>query len=303
MSPIQLFPLLAALLLAPLLRSVINRTKAWIAGRRGPPWLQPYRDLRKLLGKGAVYSQTTTWLFRAGPVVGLATVLVAVTIVPMAGVAAPLHFSGDLVLFAYVLALGRLATILAALDVGSSFEAMGASREAAYSALVEPVLLLGLVSLGLVAGGYSLSLIYCGGLAVGWERSPEVVTLLAFVLFVVLLIENARMPIDDPTTHLELTMIHEVMVLDHGGPDLAFIEYAQALKLWLFIQLLVGIAISALAVTGWPGVVIWAIGTVAVGVVVGLVESAMARLRLVQIPQLIFGTGAVATMALLLQIV
>ena len=149
-----------ALLLAPLLPGVINRVKAWFAGRRGPPLLQAYYDLWKLLHKGAVYSKTTTWVFVAGPVVGLACVATALLIVPLGGVPGLLAFSGDFLLVAYLLGLMRFFTILAALDTGSSFEGMGASREAFYSALAEPALLLGLAAMATQSHSLSLSAMY-----------------------------------------------------------------------------------------------------------------------------------------------
>ncbi|MBI3987817.1 MAG: NADH-quinone oxidoreductase subunit H, partial [Lentisphaerae bacterium] len=198
-----------ALVLAPLLAGVINRTKALFAGRRGQPLLQLYRDLFKLLRKGAVYSRTTTWIFRAGPVVGLAAVLTTLLVVPFAGKPAVLAFPGDLVLFAGLLGLMRFVTVLAALDTGSSFEGMGASREVQFSALAEPALFLGLATLARQTGSFSLSDLFMTGHAM-----PPEFWLVAAAFLVIFLCENARIPFDDPNTHLELTMIHEVMVLD-----------------------------------------------------------------------------------------
>ena len=203
-----------AMLLAPLLPGVINRVKAWFAGRRGPPLLQAYYDLWKLLHKGAVYSTTTTWVFVAGPIVGLACVATALLIVPLGGVPGLLAFSGDFLLVAYLLGLMRFFTILAALDTGSSFEGMGASREAFYSALAEPALLLGLAAMAAQSHSLSLSAMYAAVTRSAMTSfAGPALLLVAAALLIVFLAENARIPIDDPNTHLELTMIHEVMVL------------------------------------------------------------------------------------------
>jgi len=283
-----------ALLLAPLLNSVIARIKAAFAGRQGPPLLQPYFDLAKLLRKGAVYSSTTTWIFRAGPIVALATTAAALLLLPTGRVAAPVAFPADFVLLAYLLALGRFFTISAALDTGSSFEGMGASREAHFAALAEPTLLLGLAALARKTGALSLSQI----LPTTSLLAPEV-GLVAVALAVILLCENARMPFDDPTTHLELTMVHEVMVLDHGGPDFAFVQYASALKLWLWSALLSGLFLPASG-NAWVAGALSVAGVFAVACGVGVVESGMARLRLLRVPQLLATALALTAVALIL---
>ena len=223
--------LLLSLAGAPFLLSVINRTKALVAGRRGQPWLQPYHDMLRLLRKGAVYSHTTTWVFRAGPVIGLAAVLTAAVLLPFGNARALVSFQGDFIVFVYLLGLARLVTVLAALDTGSAFEGMGANREVWFSALAEPALMLGLAAVAQEVGGtgpLSLSDLHIGMSAAVWDRAGFVLALVAVAWAVVLLSENSRLPVDDPTTHLELTMIHEVMVLDHSGPDFAFILYGAA---------------------------------------------------------------------------
>ena len=290
--------LAAALLLAPLLPGVISRTKAFFAGRVGPPLLQPYFDLAKLLRKGAVYSETTTWLFRAGPVVGLAAVLVAAALAPFGGVAAPLAFAGDFLFFAGLLGVARFVTMLAALDTGSSFEGMGASREAQFAALAEPAFLLGLTAVAWKTGGLSLSGMLGTNSFAAWSGAAAPLALVCVSLLVVFLAENARIPVDDPNTHLELTMIHEVMVLDHGGPDLALIQYAGALKLWVIGSLVVGIALPVRSLAhGWAFAASVA-GMLGLCVVVGVVESCLARLRLTRVPQLLLGAGVLSLLAL-----
>lgn len=275
------------LILSPLLIGVINRVKAKFAGRKGPPLLQPYYDLIKLLQKGSVYSRTTSWVFRLGPVLGLGALLITILIVPSGGSRGLLSFAGDFILAAYLLGLARFAMMLAALDTGSAFEGMGASREAQFAILAEVVLLLGIAALSIGTGEMSLSAIF-GHLWSETSVSPgPVAFLLAFAFLLVLLAENARIPVDDPNTHLELTMIHEVMVLDHGGVDLALIEYGASLKLWFFAELLVGI-VNPFRSGMWP--VDMAVSTAAVFAVaalVGIVESAMARLRLLHVPHML----------------
>ncbi len=285
------------LLLPPLLLGIIGKTKAIAAGRRGRPLLQPYWDVAKLLRKGAVYSTTTTWLFRAGPIVGLATVLAAGLLVPLLGATAPLGFAGDVVLFAYLLGLGRFFTMAAALDTGSSFEGMGASREAAFAALAEPTLFLVLAILCIPARTPSFAAVWA---SLPWQTTivahPPLLAA-AVALFVVLLAENSRLPVDDPNTHLELTMVHEVMVLDHSGPDFAFILYGSAVKLFLFATLLVRIVVPVPA--GWVGLPVFLLGVAAVAVAIGIVESITARLRLLRVPQFLIGAGVIAALGLL----
>lgn len=293
--------ILSALLLAPLVPGVINRVKARAAGRRGQPLLQLYYDLAKLLRKGAVYSRTATWAILLGPIVGLAAVLVALLIAPLGGVPGLLAFPGDLLLLAYVLGLMRLVTVVSALDTGSSFEGMGASREVFFSALAEPALLLGLATVAAHAHHFSLSAMYAliDPAAMMSHAGPSLL-LVAAALMVVFLAENARIPVDDPNTHLELTMIHEVMILDHGGPDLAMILYAASLKLWVLGSLLVGLAVP---VRSGFCLVDLAVGLLEMGclaVVTGLVESSMARLKLVRVPQFLVAASVLSILALVL---
>jgi formate hydrogenlyase subunit 4 len=299
MNITSIVPGLLAVVGAPFLLGVTNRTKAVYAGRSGPPLFQPYYDLWKLLAKGAVYSRTTTWVFRAGPVIGLAAVLVATLLLPFGGCRAPLAFTGDLVLFAYLLGLARVFTVLAALDTGSSFEGMGASREVLFSTLAEPSLLLALAAVARQTESLSLSDMHAA-LSAASHGSVLLVYLVAVVLLVVFLAENSRIPVDDPNTHLELTMIHEVMVLDHSGPDFAMIHYAAALKLWLFGALLVGLVIPRV---GHPilDLSLALAGMLALAVVLGVIESTMARLRMARVPELLVGAATLAALALVLE--
>jgi formate hydrogenlyase subunit 4 len=285
---------------APLLLGVIGRVKAIAAGRTGPPLLQPWRDLARLARKGAVFSRTTTWVFRAGPAVALGATLTGGLLLPLGSPAALVRFTGDFILFAYLLGLARFATILAALDTGSSFEGMGAAREATFSAVAEPALFLGLLSLVRSTRSFELSRMLGAELHPVWWTDGPALLLVGLALFAVALAENARVPVDDPATHLELTMIHEVMVLDHSGPDLALIQYGAALKLWLFGGLIARLALGALAGSPWLAFVAFLGGQLLFAIAIGLVESGMARLRLLRVPQLLIGASALAAFALVL---
>jgi formate hydrogenlyase subunit 4 len=285
------------LLVPPLLPGIIAKTKAIAAGRKGAPIVQPYRDLWKLLGKGAVYSTTTSWIFRAGPMVALAATFAAGLLSPLVGPVSPLGFAGDVVAFAYLLALGRFFTMAAALDTGSAFEGMGASREAAFSALIEPTLFLVLAILCIPAHAPSFAAAWAALPWQTWIAAHPPLIAAAVALFVVLLAENSRIPVDDPNTHLELTMIHEVMVLDHSGPDFAFILYGSAMKLFLFASLLVHILFPIPA--GLAGLPVFGAGVLGTAVAVGIVESVTARIRLLRVPQFLVGAGVVAALGLL----
>ncbi len=293
--------LVLELALAPLLLGLVVRTKAFFAGRKGAPVTQPYRDISKLLRKGAVFSRTTTWLFGAGPVVSLAALLAGALLVPSGKVPALLSFSGDFLLLAYLLAAARFFTVAAALDTGSSFEGMGGSREAQFSALGEPALLVCMAVLARATGSLSLSSIY-PSLGPAWVQVGAELVLVAAALAVVLLAENSRIPVDDPTTHLELTMIHEVMVLDHSGPDLAMIEYGRALKLWILGALVAGVALPPTPWGLWADLLLFVVAQGILAVAVGAVESSMARLRLVRVPELLVGAGVLACLSFILMV-
>jgi formate hydrogenlyase subunit 4 len=298
----RLVAALIVLLMAPALPGIATRTRALLTGRRGAPVMQLYRDLRKLLGKGAVYSTTTTAMFRLAPVVLLATSLVALLLIPLDGRSAILSFAGDAVAFLYLLALGRFVLVLGAMDTGSSFEGMGASREVSIATYVEAGLFLSLVALAVATSRTDLSGMLGAPLAERWLSSAPAFLMVATSLFVLLLAENARVPVDDPATHLELTMVHEVMILDHGGPDLAMILYASSLKLALFASLVVSVLLPRSQFGPVASLGILAIGLALVAVLVGVVESATARLRMPKIPLFVVAASTAAGMAVLLLI-
>jgi formate hydrogenlyase subunit 4 len=281
---LMLAHLAVALLVPPFLLGVIHRVKAMFAGRTGPPLFQLYYDLARLFRKDAVLSRTTTWVFQAGPIAAVALPLTAALLVPFGGARAPVAFSGDLVAFAYLLAMSRFLTVLSALDTGSAFEGMGAAREVAFAVLAEPALFLGLAMLVVHSGFLSLSaMLTAAGQAWRLASGPMVLVLAGWSI--VFLVENCRVPFDDPNTHLELTMIHEVMVLDHSGPLFGLVLYGASIKLLVLGTLVVKLCLPVQGVwwIDWPAY-LGSLALLAAGV--GVVESIMARLRMISVPRL-----------------
>ena len=291
---------LVAFALPPLLLGIINRTKAMFAGRNGPPLLQPYYDLNRLFRKGSVFSTTTTWVFRAGPVVGLVTAALAVLMIPLGDAKAPISFTGDLILLVYLLGLSRFFTASAALDTGSPFEGMGAAREVTYACLAEPAFFLGLLVLAKLSGELNLASMLGTSLASHWGSEGASLVLVMLSWFIVLLVENCRIPFDDPNTHLELTMIHEVMVLDHSGPAFGMILYGAALKLFLFGALIVRLAMPVTTGFVWLDWPLFLIGMLLIAISVGVVESIMARLKLPHIPVLLVAACLLSAFGILM---
>ena len=292
--------LLLLVAMPPLLLGTIAKTKAAFAGRQGPSLWQPYLDLRKLCRKQVALSAATTWVFVLAPAVALATALLAGLLIPLGPFAAPVAFAGDFVLFAYLLSLGRFFTASAALDTGSPFEGMGAAREVGFAWLVEPALFLAFLALARLSGSFGLDGMLRATERGVWAERTAPLLLIAAGLFVVLVAECSRMPVDDPNTHLELTMIHEVMVLDHSGPLLALVDAAAAVKLYLLSALLLHVLAPAARVPGWAGFGLFALGLLAIAVLIGVVESSMARLRLLHVPTLLITAVLSCGFALLL---
>ncbi len=291
--------LLLTLAMPVLLVGLVNRTKSWWGGRRGPGLLQSGWDLLRLLRKRPVVSQVSTPLFRAGAWVVLAASLLAAQIAPVLGGVAPLQFAHDFVVFAYTLGLARLFLMLSAMDVGSAFEGMGSAREASFTSFIEPALFL-LAGTALIGSGQTSF----AGLLGHWQAAPGfgwMVLPVVLVLFVLLQAEAARVPVDDPLTHLELTMIHEVMVLDHSGPELAAMQYAAALKMSIYAGLIAAL-LNPFDVQADPlmataaAVLLMAV----VAVAVGCVESLVARLRMKHVPPYLMIATALAALALVL---
>ena len=260
-----------------LLVGVVNRTKSWWAARKGPRIVQFAYDLRRLLGKRPVESSTATPLFRAGAYVVLIAGVLAAGMAPMLGQFAPIQFSHDFIVVAYTLGLARIALMISAMDVGSSFEGMGTAREAAFSTYAEPALFL-LIGTASAATGMTSFADLIGHLH-NTRYYAIIVAPLVLCLLILLQAEAARVPVDDPLTHLELTMIHEVMILDHSGPELAAMQFAAALKMTLYAGLIAALLNPFNPLTAPLACVAAALVLMlAVAVVVGCVESLTARL-------------------------
>jgi formate hydrogenlyase subunit 4 len=289
---------LIALLVMPIvLAGTIARVKARWSGRRGPPIFQLAFDLWRLAHKTPVYSHVTTPVFRLGPIVVLVTAIASACVVPLVGTTALVAFPFDFVWFAYVWSFGRVALMLGALDTGSSFEGMGASREATFATLLEPVLFLVAGALCLNSGARSFET----ALVPQLDTPAAVVMWVAAIvaLLIVVQVESARLPVDDPSTHLELTMVHEVMILDHSGPELALLQLGAAIKLF------VGVSVVAMLLNPLAGErSLAAVGAqlgldLAIAVAIGLSESLIARLKLRVVPQYIVVALVAASIALL----
>ena len=266
-----------------LLVGLVNRTKSWWVGRKGPRLIQSAYDLWRLLGKRPVVSITASPLFRAGAYVVLICGLLAASMIPLLGQFAPLQFSHDFVVVAYTLGLARIVLMISAMDVGSSFEGMGAAREGSFATFAEPALFL-LIGTASAATGMTSFADLIGHL----HNTPHyaiIVAPLTIALLILLQAEAARIPVDDPMTHLELTMIHEVMILDHSGPELAAMQYAAALKMTLYAGLIAAL-INPFNPLSNPvaGVLVSLALMLTVAVVVGCIESLSARLPMRWVP-------------------
>jgi len=296
---------LVALALAPALVGFIRWLKARLQNRRGAPVWQPYFEIRKLFGKEAVVSHTASWLFQVTPFVVFGASLIVASFVPLVIVPAGPLVVGDLFAAVYLLLLGTFFLALAGLDTGSPFGGMGASREMTVVALTEPTVALSIMALALNARSTSFSQIVAGTIA-----EPATVLgpghLLAFAaLFVVTLAETGRLPVDNPSTHLELTMIHEAMVLEYSGPYLALVEWSAALKLLIFFGLAAnlfvpwGIALSSSPVALLIGLVSLIVKLAVLSVAVAVLETRVAKLRLFRVPELLSASFALALLAVI----
>lgn len=290
---------LFALLFAPLLPGIINSVKAFFAGRKGMPVIQLYLEIIKSLRKDSVYSTSTSWIFRVAPIVVFATTLAVTFFIPVILVAGPVVIQSDFIILLYLLALARFFMIISALDTASAFEGMGASREAFFSLIAEPVIFICFINLmreahtGSIAVALTTTSLFTDSISV---------ILTALPLFIVMLAENARIPFDDSNTHLELTMIHEVMILDNSGSGLALFEYASAIKLWFFAVVIGRILLPVSS--GHPIIQTLLLLCIVAGIaaVVGVIESVMARLRFFKVPQLLIGAGVAALLGFFISV-
>ncbi len=277
---------------------IVNKTKAFWAGRRGAPVWQPYVDFIRLIKKNEVISHTSGFIFNISGAISCSTVFTAALLIPFGQYHAVISFEGDFVLFLYLMGFAKFISVLAALDTGSAFEGMGASREMSFTTFLEPAFFLIVASLIYVSGAGTLSdLISMHTLKLSSQWSLMITALTILALFIMMLVEGSRIPFDDPTTHLELTMVHEVMVLDHSGPNFGFIQYAAALKMTIFASLISYFIIP------------WGLNTITVTVsylgfmiaqalLLGSVESFIPRVRMTRNPELVFVPLALALLAL-----
>ena len=277
---------------APILPGIINKVKAFFAGRKGPSVFQLYYDLAKLVKKEGVTSASSGFPFPFAPYISLVCLILAALLVPYGLVATPLGFTGDVILFFYLMGTARMAIALGALDTGSSFEGMGSSRELQFSTLAECAIFAIIAFLVILTSRADLNLLVFAH-PIGGEHTVSVI-LIAISLFIVLLTENCRVPADDPDTHLELTMIHEAMVLDYAGPDLAAILYGASLKLWLFASFLCCLLLPGNMLLCWTGIVLFIVGILVITILIGVVESCMARYRFLKVPQMLAGALGIA---------
>jgi len=288
-----IFRLALWLFLAPLLPGIINKVKAWVAGRRGPPVFQLYYDLARLWKKGVVLSTLASPGFVLGPAIAWVALMGATMLMPLGPAGAALSFQGDVLLLIYLLALARFCTAWAAMETGSAFEGMGAAREVSYAVLAEAAIITAVLTLSVQSASVSLITMLTPSTGAG-------AVLLAAGLFTVLLAENCRVPFDDPSTHLELTMIHEAMILDHSGPPLAVILHGASMKLLLFAVLLTEAVLPMEKLPPLAAAGALATGVLTVTIGVGLVESLLARFAFRRVPLLLTTAFLLCLFALLI---
>ena len=289
------------LLIAPFLMvGVIKKTKAFFAGRKGVSIWQPLWDFLRLMKKEFVISTTTSWVFKFAPVVGFATTIFAALFVPMAGGISIVNVPCAFIIFAYSLSLGKFFALLSAMDTGSSFEGMGASREACFTTIVEPAFFVTIASIMALSGNYTFDSLV--NITANAGNYGILVTVFAsVVLFIMILVEGSRVPVDDPATHLELTMIHEVMILDNSGSDLALFSWANAIKMLLISSLIANMIITT-GITEWVSVLLYLSVVFIISILIGTVESCMARIRMSHVFEFIFVMSSLALVVLSLVI-
>lgn len=306
-----MFHVALVLLLAPLVTGFNRAFKARVQTRQGPSLIQPYRDLHKLLRKGMVIPETASWIFSAAPFVLFVTTLLASLLIPTISARAPMSLYGGVLAVVYLLALGRFFLALAGLDTGGSFGGLGSSREMTISAIAEPALMLAIFTVAfgagsvaaIGAGSTNLSIVVQSALGQSWRFLAPSQMLAFAALFIVLIAETGRIPVDNPATHLELTMIHEAMILEYSGPYLALIEWAAAIKQLVLMTILVNVFFPfGLAMTWSPAAVLLSLSLfilklLLLSIVVATVEVSNAKMRLFRVPELLaiaFVLGALA---------
>ncbi|MEW5951512.1 MAG: hydrogenase [Elusimicrobia bacterium] len=297
------FQILVIFSLAPILPGIINRVKAKFAGRQGRSIFQLYFDLYKLINRGMVYPKVSGIIFKMAAPSVLAFTAASAVIMPFGGQSGLLSFSGDFLLIAYFLAFSRFLLILSAMDTSSAFEGMGASREAQFAVFAEPVFFMSMLTLSRITGETSVYGIFSKLSPDLWIQNAPVLSLITGSLFILLLCESSRVPFDDPDTHLELTMIHEVMILDNSGTDLAFMLYASYLKFWIYASFVSAIILPRHSDFFFSDSFIYMSGLFFTSVAAGVTESIMARVRLLRVPQFLLAAFSISVMAFVFQAV
>ncbi|MBO5446156.1 NADH-quinone oxidoreductase subunit H [bacterium] len=292
----KLINLIILLFVPFLMMGLIKKTKSFWGGRKGPSIMQPWFDFVRLMKKDFVISNTTSAVFKITPVITFASVIFAGLFVPLASGNAIVNIPVGLIVFAYILGLGKFFALISAMDTGSSFEGMGASREACFTSIVEPAFFMVIGSIMALTGNYTFD-------ALGKILSSAgtygilIIVFTALVLFIMLLTEGSRVPVDDPATHLELTMIHEVMILDNSGSDLALLTWANGIKMLLISSLIAYMVIPS-NVSDFVGVLLY-LGVIALlSVIIGTVESSMARIRMSHVFEFVFIMSSLALVVL-----
>ena len=287
-----------AILMAPFFSGVILKVKAFFGGKKGPPLLINYYTLIKLFKKGSVYSTSTTIMFKLGPIISLGSAITVLMFLPIAGQQPIFSFNGDIIFVLYIMGLGRFFTIAAAMDTASPFEGMGAAREAYFPIICEAATFMILIFFYRLTGELQLSAYFTGGNTMGlWSLAGAPLLFIVISFFIILLTENSRVPIDDPATHLELTMIHEVMVLDHSGPDFGLIELGSFCKLFFYSTIVSRLILPFDFGSQVIGFCVFIVGLIIVYVTVGITESVIARYRMDKVPQFVLTSFALAFFA------
>ena len=288
---------LIILLFVPfLMAGVIKKTKTFWTGKKGPSVLQPFYDFVRLLKKDFVISGTTSNVFRIAPVVGIITVLFAAMFVPLANGKTIVNIPAGLIVFAYTLALGKFLSLISAMDTGSSFEGMGASREACFTTIVEPAFFVTIASIMALSGNYTFDAI--SNIIANAGNYGVLITIFAILaLFIMILVEGSRVPVDDPATHLELTMIHEVMILDNSGSDLAMFSWANSIKMLLFSSLIANMIIPT-GLSTLVNIALYILIMFIISIIIGTIESGMARFRMSHVFEFIFVMSSISLVVL-----
>ena len=279
-----------------LMMGIIKKTKTFWAGKKGPSVFQPLYDFIRLMKKDFVISKTTSVVFRIAPIITFSTVLFAGLFVPLASGSALINIPAGLIVFAYTLALGKFASLISAMDTGSSFEGMGASREACFSTIVEPAFFMVIASIMALTGNYTFGAL-SNIISSAGSYGVLIIIFSIVVLFIMMLTEASRVPVDDPATHLELTMIHEVMILDNSGSDLALFSWANSIKLFLLSSLIANMIIPS-TVEGWLAVLLYLLIMFIISIIIGTVESGMARIRMSHVFEFIFIMSSISLVVL-----